>query len=715
MKRTTVFSLFFITLGLLSSCGSDGESSNTKENKNNLMGNPFAEESTLDFQVPDFDKIKNEHFRPALEEGMRIQLEEIEAIANNEEAPTFENTLVALEKTGAVLKRTSRVFYLLAGAETNDEIREIQQEMAPKFAALSDAIYLNTNLFNRVKAIKEDLPNLNLDLESERLVTYYYDQFVSAGAELSESDKELLKSYNEELASLTTKFSNLSMEAMKEGAFITDNVDDLEGLSEAGIATAAEAAKAAGHEGKWLIPLMNTTQQPVLSSLKNAEIRKTILNNSFERAQKGNENDTRELIVKIAQLRAKRANLLGFESYAHWNLNNQMAKNPENVDNFFAQLVPAAVKRVKEEENELLAFVQKDNPNATKVNPSDWNYYAEQLRRAKYDLDEEEIKPYLELNNVLENGVFYAVNKLYGLTFSKRTDLPVYHEDVIVYDVFDHDGSRIGIFYSDNFARPTKRGGAWMSNLVGQSHLLGTLPVIYNVCNFTKPAEGQPALLTWDDVTTLFHEFGHSLHGFFADQKYPSLSGTNVPRDFVELPSQFHEHWALEPSVFANYAKHYETNEPMPADLVEKIKNSTTFNQGYRLAELLAAAQLDLEWHKIDGNTEIEDALTFEKEALERTGLLLEAVPPRYKSTYFNHVFGGGYGAGYYSYIWTEMLDNDAFAWFEANGGMTRENGDRFRKMILSIGNTVDLEQAFIDFIGREPSIEPMLKARGIN
>lgn len=715
MKRTTVFSLFFITLGLLSSCGSDGESSNTKENKNNLMGNPFAEESTLDFQVPDFDKIKNEHFRPALEEGMRIQLEEIEAIANNEEAPTFENTLVALEKTGAVLKRTSRVFYLLAGAETNDEIREIQQEMAPKFAALSDAIYLNTNLFNRVKAIKEDLPNLNLDLESERLVTYYYDQFVSAGAELSESDKELLKSYNEELASLTTKFSNLSMEAMKEGAFITDNVDDLEGLSEAGIATAAEAAKAAGHEGKWLIPLMNTTQQPVLSSLKNAEIRKTILNNSFERAQKGDENDTRELIVKIAQLRAKRANLLGFESYAHWNLNNQMAKNPENVDNFFAQLVPAAVKRVKEEENELLAFVQKDNPNATKVNPSDWNYYAEQLRRAKYDLDEEEIKPYLELNNVLENGVFYAVNKLYGLTFSKRTDLPVYHEDVIVYDVFDHDGSQIGIFYSDNFARPTKRGGAWMSNLVGQSHLLGTLPVIYNVCNFTKPAEGQPALLTWDDVTTLFHEFGHSLHGFFADQKYPSLSGTNVPRDFVELPSQFHEHWALEPSVFANYAKHYETNEPMPADLVEKIKNSTTFNQGYRLAELLAAAQLDLEWHKIGGNTEIEDALTFEKEALERTGLLLEAVPPRYKSTYFNHVFGGGYGAGYYSYIWTEMLDNDAFAWFEANGGMTRENGDRFRKMILSIGNTVDLEQAFIDFIGREPSIEPMLKARGIN
>lgn len=316
---------------------------------------------------------------------------------------------------------------------------------------------------------------------------------------------------------------------------------------------------------------------------------------------------------------------------------------------------------------------------------------------------------------MLENGVFYAVNKLYGLTFSKRTDLPVYHEDVIVYDVFDHDGSQIGIFYSDNFARPTKRGGAWMSNLVGQSHLLGTLPVIYNVCNFTKPAEGQPALLTWDDVTTLFHEFGHSLHGFFADQKYPSLSGTNVPRDFVELPSQFHEHWALEPSVFANYAKHYETNEPMPADLVEKIKNSTTFNQGYRLAELLAAAQLDLEWHKIDGNTEIEDALTFEKEALERTGLLLEAVPPRYKSTYFNHVFGGGYGAGYYSYIWTEMLDNDAFAWFEANGGMTRENGDRFRKMILSIGNTVDLEQAFIDFIGREPSIEPMLKARGIN
>lgn len=714
MKRTAVFSLF-ITMGLLSSCGSSEESNNTTENKNNLMDNPFAEESTLDFQVPDFTKIKNEHFRPALEEGMNIQLEEIEAIANNEEDPTFENTLVALEKTGSVLKRTSRVFYLLAGAETNDEIREIQQEMAPKFAALSDAIYLNTNLFNRVKAIKEQLPELDLDLESERLVTYYYEQFVSAGAELSEADKDLLKTYNEELASLTTKFSNLSMEAMKGGSFITDNVDDLEGLSESAIATAAEAATIAGHEGKWLIPLMNTTQQPVLASLKNSDIRKVILNNSFERAQKGGENDTRKLIVKIAQLRAKRANLLGFDSYAHWNLNNQMVKKPETVDKFFAQLVPAAVQRVKEEENELLALVKEDNPIATKVEPWDWNYYSEQLRRAKYDLDEEEIKPYFELYNVLENGVFFAVNKLYGLTFTERTDLPVYHEDVKVYDVFDHDGSQIGIFYSDNFARPTKRGGAWMSNLVGQSHLLGTSPVIYNVCNFTKPAEGQPALLTWDDVTTLFHEFGHSLHGFFADQKYPSLSGTNVPRDFVELPSQFHEHFALDPIVLANYAKHYETNEPMPADLVEKIKNSTTFNQGYRLAELLAAAQLDLEWHKITGDTEIEDALKFERDALERTGLLLEAVPPRYKSTYFNHIFGGGYGAGYYSYIWTEMLDNDAFSWFEANGGMTRENGNRFREMILSIGNTVDLEQAFIDFIGREPSIEPMLRARGIN
>ncbi|HLW40729.1 MAG TPA: M3 family metallopeptidase, partial [Brumimicrobium sp.] len=498
MKRTAVFSLF-ITMGLLSSCGSSEESNNTTENKNNLMDNPFVEESTLDFQVPDFTKIKNEHFRPALEEGMNIQLEEIEAIANNEEDPTFENTLVALEKTGSVLKRTSRVFYLLAGAETNDEIREIQQEMAPKFAALSDAIYLNTNLFNRVKAIKEQLPELDLDLESERLVTYYYEQFVSAGAELSEADKDLLKTYNEELASLTTKFSNLSMEAMKGGSFITDNVDDLEGLSESAIATAAEAATTAGHEGKWLIPLMNTTQQPVLASLKNSDIRKVILNNSFERAQKGGENDTRELTVKIAQLRAKRANLLGFDSYAHWNLNNQMVKSPETVDKFFAQLVPAAVQRVKEEENELLALVKEDNPTATKVEPWDWNYYSEQLRRAKYDLDEEEIKPYFELYNVLENGVFFAVNKLYGLTFTERTDLPVYHEDVKVYDVFDHDGSQIGIFYSDNFARPTKRGGAWMSNLVGQSHLLGTSPVIYNVCNFTKPAEGQPALLTWDD------------------------------------------------------------------------------------------------------------------------------------------------------------------------------------------------------------------------
>lgn len=713
MKRITVFSLL-AGIGMLTSCGnSEDGTQDTTDKTNILMGNPFAEESTLDFQAPDFTKIKDEHFRPALEEGMRLQLEEIEQIANNEEEATFENTLVALEKTGAVLKRTSRVFSLLAGANTNDSIKAIQQEMAPKFAALNDAIYLNDKLFERVKVIKNRVEELSLDAESKRLVEYYYQEFVSAGAELSEEDKTVLRKYNEDLASMTTKFSNLAMSAMKDGAFVTDNVADLEGLSEGALATAAQNAKDAGKEG-WLLPLLNTTQQPALTNLKNASVRKELFVKSWDRAELGDENDTRALIIEIATLRAKRANLLGFESYAHWNLQDQMAKTPEIVEAFFAQLIPASIAKAKKEEKELLPFVQKDNSEAKTVHPWDWNYYSEQLRKAKYDLDEEEIMPYFELDNVLENGVFFSANKLYGLTFKERTDLPVYHEDVRVFDVFDHDGSQIGIFYSDNFARSSKRGGAWMSNLVGQSHLLGTAPVIYNVCNFTKPAPGQPALLTWDNVVTLFHEFGHALHGFFADQQYPSLSGTNVSRDFVELPSQFNEHWAMEASVFKNYAKHYETKEPMPTELVQKIKNTATFNQGYRLTELLAAAQIDMAWHSISGLTTINDANIFEKEALMKTNLWLESVPPRYRSTYFSHVFGGGYAAGYYAYLWTEMLDNDAFAWFEANGGLTRENGDRFRKMILSIGNTVDLGQAFHDFVGHEPDIQPMLKGRGM-
>lgn len=716
MKRIAGFSLLAV-MGIMTSCGADTEpkSDDTQTDKSLIsMDNPFLNPSTLDFQAPDFTKIKDEHYRPALEEGMRIQLAEIEAIANNPEDPTFENTLVALEKSGELLNRTRRVFYLLAGAHTNDTIKAIQQELAPRFAGLTDAIFLNDNLFDRVKTIYNDRENLQLDSESLRLVEYYYQTFINSGAELSESDKETLRGYNEQLASLTTDFSNIALNAMQEGYYLTDDVSTLDGLSEGAIATAAEEAKTAGHEGKWLIPLLNTTQQPALSSLKKEETRKRLFENSWNRAELGDDNDSRALIIEVAQLRAKRAELLGFESYAHWNLVDQMVKEPKTVEDFFAKLVPAAKAKVEVEANELLELIRQDDPNATTVEPWNWNYYAEILRKQKFDLDEEEIMPYFELNSVLENGMFYAASQLYGLSFKERTDLPVYHEDVRVFDVLDNDGTQIGLFYSDNFARSTKRGGAWMSNIVGQSHLLGTKPVIYNVCNFTKPAPGQPALLTWDNVITLFHEFGHALHGFFADQQYPSLSGTSVSRDFVELPSQFNEHWATEPSVFANYAKHYETGEVMPAELVQKIRDASTFNQGYRLTELLAAAELDLHWHSISADTEITDANKFEEGSLEKAGLLFKSVPTRYRSSYFSHVFGGGYAAGYYAYIWTEMLDNDAFAWFEENGGMTRENGDRFREMILSIGNTKDLGQAYRDFVGREPNIKPMLIGRGM-
>ncbi|HTO37558.1 MAG TPA: M3 family metallopeptidase [Brumimicrobium sp.] len=715
MKRVTIFS-FALSIGLLTACNNQDKDVKEVSNEQNKisMDNPFLEESKLDFQAPDFSKIKDEHFRPALEEGIRQQLAEIIAIADNEDLPTFENTFVELEKSGRLLARVQGVFGLLASANTNDTLQAIQQDLAPKFAALSDALFLNDNLFNRVKTIHDKVEELELDAESKRLVEYYYQKFVSAGAELSGESKETLKHYNEELASLRTKFSNMLLAASKDGAFVVEDKDLLEGFSEGALATAAEDAKSEGKEGQYLIPLQNTTQQPALTNLKRADVRQELFENAYVRAEKGDKNDTRKIIAEIAMLRAKRAKLLGFDSFAHWSLQDQMAKTPETVEEFFSKLVPAAVAKAKKEATELLVLAKKDNPNATEVNAWDWNYYAEQLRKQKYDLNEDEITPYLELNNVLENGVFFAANQMFGLEFKERHDLPVYHEDVKVYDVIDHDGSQIGLFYSDNFKRSNKGGGAWMSNIVDQSHLLGTKPVIYNVCNFTKPAPGQPVLISWDDVTTLFHEFGHALHGFFANQQYVSLSGTSTPRDFVELPSQLNEHCALDDKILANYAKHYETGKPMPKELVNKIKAASTFNQGYMLTELLAAAELDMQWHTISADLVINDANEFEETSLKKVGLWLESVPPRYRSTYFSHIFGGGYAAGYYAYLWTEMLDYDAFAWFNENGGLTRENGERLREMILSVGNSVDLAENYKQFIGREPSIQPMLKARGM-
>ncbi|HTN21258.1 MAG TPA: peptidyl-dipeptidase Dcp [Pelobium sp.] len=685
---------------------------NTKKNESN-NDNPFFTESTLPYHAPDFNKIKTEDFMPAFEEGMKQNLKEIEAIVNNAEAPTFDNTFIPLEKSGQLLARVNNVFGLLTSANTNPDLQKLDEEISPKLAAHRDAIYLNKKLFNRISAIYESPEKDKLDPESKKLVDVYYENFVLAGAKLSDKDKEEMKKLNEEKASLSTKFTNLLLAGSKAGALKIDSAEALAGLSDAELKAAEKDAKESKTGSKYAIVLQNTTQQPYLTQLTDRNTRQKLFEASYNRTEKGDANDTRSTLIRLAEIRAQQAELLGFKNYAAWNLENQMAQTPEAVDNFLKQLVPASTAKAREEATEIQSLIDQQK-GGFKLEPWDWNFYAEQVRKAKYDLNDNEIKPYFELDKVLQNGVFYAATQLYGITFKERTDIPVYQEDVRVFEVFDKDKSPMGLFYADYFKRDNKSGGAWMSNIVNQSSLLGTKPVIYNVGNFTKPADGEPALISFDDVTTIFHEFGHALHGFFASQKYVTLSGTDVARDFVEFPSQFNEHWAMEPSVFKNYAVHYKTGVQMPTALVEKIKKSAAFNQGYMLTELLAAASLDMQWHSISADTKIEDANKFEHDALQRTGLLLKEVPPRYRSSYFKHIWGGGYAAGYYAYLWTEMLDDDAYSWFEENGGMTAENGQRFRDMILSRGNTLDYNKMFLDFRGHKPDIKPMLKSRGL-
>jgi peptidyl-dipeptidase Dcp len=671
--------------------------------------NPFYAPSTLPFQAPPFDKIKDSDYQPAIDAGMAMQINEVEAIANNTAPPTFENTIVALERTGQLLSRAMLVFNCVTGANINDELQKVQTYEAPRLAAQQDAIYLNSKLFARVKAIYDQRASLHLDPESLRLVEYDYQQFVKAGANLSDADKAKLKKLNEEESTLENTFQEKLLAAAKAGAFSTTDVKTLAGLTEAQIAAAAEDAKTHG----WRIPLQNTTQQPDLAFLTDRAARQAIFENSWNRAERGDANDTRAVIARLAQLRAEKASLLGFPNYAAWNLTDQMAKNPEAAKKFLDALVPASTARASGEAKDIQALIDAQG-GGFKVEPWDWEFYSEQVRKAKYDLNQSEIKPYFELNNVLENGVFYAAHELYGLTFKERKDLPVYQQDVRVFEVFDADAKPLALWYCDYFKRDNKNGGAWMDVLVGQSKLLGQLPVVFNVANFDKPAPGQPALLSFDDVTTMFHEFGHGLHGMFANTVYPSLSGTQVPRDFVEFPSQFNEHWASYPSVFAHYARHYKTGEPMPAELMAKIVKSKTFNEGYDFTEILAASELDLEWHTLPASAPLQDPDKFEIEALRRTHLDLSYVPPRYRSSYFLHIWANGYAAGYYAYSWSEMLDDDAFQWFQDHGGLTRSNGDRFRQMVLSRGNTEDLEKMYDTWRGGEPSIEPMLKDRGL-
>ncbi|MFZ3217038.1 MAG: peptidyl-dipeptidase Dcp [Candidatus Acidiferrales bacterium] len=674
--------------------------------------NPFYAPSTLPFQAPPFDKIKDEDYQPAIEAGMAQELAEMGAIAENPAPPTLENTLVAMEKTGRLLQRAMAAFSAASEANTNPVLLKVRAEEAPRLAAHRDAIYLNPQLFARVAAVYKERDSLQLDPESQRLLQVTYDNFVHSGANLSDADKTELKKINEEISTLSNEFSSRILAATRGGAYATTDKNALAGFSEAQLAAAAQAARNRKQDG-YVIPLQNTTQQPALASLSDRATREAIFQNSWNRAERGDANDSREIISRMAQLRARRAQLLGYPSYAAWRLHDQMAKTPETALKFMDALVAPATSKAATEGKDIQELIDAQKGGFT-LQPWDWDFYSEQVRKAKYDLNEAEVKPYFELNSVLENGVFYAANQLYGLTFKERKDIPVYQEDVRVFEVYDADGKPLALFYCDYFKRDNKNGGAWMSSFVDQSKLLGTLPVVYNVANLPKPAPGDPALISFTDVTTMFHEFGHALHGMFANTEYPSLSGTATARDFVEFPSQFNEHWAIYPAIFNHYAKHYTTGAPMPAELFAKLKRAETFNEGYKVTELVAAAELDMQWHTLPASAPLQQPDAFEKQALEKTHLLLATVPPRYRSTYFSHIWGGGYAAGYYAYLWTQMLDDDAYQWFEENGGLTRANGDRFRQMVLSRGNTEDLAKMYAAWRGKEPSVGPMMKDLGL-
>ncbi len=675
--------------------------------------NPLLTPSTLPFQAPPFDKIKDSDYLPAFEEGMKQHLAEIRKIADNTEAPTFANTFEAMERSGQTLTRVSRIFFGLVQADTNPEREKTQKEITPKLAAHQDEISLDPKLFARIQTVYDQRDKLELDPQQKRVVEHTYEEFVRAGAKLSDTDKAALRKLNVEESSLATDFHTRLVAAAVAGAVVVDDKAKLDGLSEGDIAAAAEAAKSRKLDGKWVLTLQNTTQQPVLDSLKDHDLRAKIIEASETRAEHNDGNDTRKIIQRLAQLRAQKAKLLGFDSYAAYSLGDQMAKTPDKALKLLSDTVPAATAKARGEIAKMQAVIDQQK-GGFKLAASDWDFYAEQVRKAEYDLDQSQIKPYFELDNVLQNGVFYAANQLYGISFKERKDIPTYHADMKVYEVFDKDGSSLALFYTDYFKRDSKSGGAWMDVFVEQDGLTGTKPVVYNVCNFTKPAPGQPALLSFDDVTTLFHEFGHALHGMFSNVKYPSIAGTSTSRDFVEFPSQFNEHWASDPKVFANYAKHYKTGEPMPEALVEKIKKSRTFNQGYATTEYLSAALLDLAWHTLPADAPVQDVDKFEAEALKRFKVDLPEVPPRYRTTYFDHIWGGGYSAGYYAYFWSEVLDDDAFEWFKEHGGLTAENGQTFRDKILSRGNTVDLATLYREFRGKDPSVEPLLESRGL-
>jgi peptidyl-dipeptidase Dcp len=675
--------------------------------------NPFAKQSTLPFHYPAFDQIKNADYAPAFEEGMRIHAAEIEAIANNPAAPTFDNTIVAMERSGALLNRVQSVFFNLSGCNTNDEMQALDKQLAPKLAAHSDAIRLNPKLWHRIDALYVKRDKLHLDPESKYLLERYHTDFVRAGAKLSDADKAKLKAYNSTIAGLQTQFAQNVLKEVNASALVVDSRAELAGMSEKAIDNAALEAKKRGMEGKFVVPVVNTTQQAPLAVLTNRATREKLLALSLARGSHGGDYDNRDGVLKLMHARAERAALLGYPSHAAYMVEDQTAKTPEAVNKLLAEFARPAVANAKKEAAEIQKVIDAEKGGFA-ATAYDWDFYADKVRQAKYAFDQSQLRPYFEYNNVLLNGVFFAANKEYGLVFKERHDLPVYNPDVRVFDVFDADGKQLAIFLHDPYARSNKRGGAWMNAYVNQNTLLGTHPVVANHLNIPKPAAGEPTLLTYDEVRTMFHEFGHALHGMFSNVKYPRFSGTRVPRDIGEFPSQVNEMWMAWPEVLANYAKHYQTGAPMPKELLDKVQASQKFNEGYRTTEYLAASMLDQSWHQLGANQIPTDVLGFEAKALHDAGVDFPLVPPRYRTTYFSHVFSGGYSAGYYGYLWAEKLDADTVEWFKEHGGLSRKNGDRFRKMLLSKGGTMDAMDMYRAFRGRDPVIEPLLERRGL-
>ncbi len=675
--------------------------------------NPFAKLSTLPFHYPAFDKIKDEHFLPAYAAGMREQLREIDGIANNPKAPTFDNTIVAMERSGQLLNRVATTFSNLQGANTNDKLDEIDREMSPKLAAHNDAIFLNEKLYQRVKALYDKRARLGLDAESAYLLERYNKDFVRAGARLSAADKVKLKAFNGEIATLQTTFTQNVLKEINASALVVDTRAELAGMSEAAIDAAAAEGKKRGMDGKFVVALVNTTGQPPLAVLTNRAVRERLMAASQARGSHGGEFDSRGVVTRLATLRAERAVLLGYPNYAAYSLEDQTAKTTGAVNKLLAELAKPAVGNARKEAAEIQKVIDAEK-GGFQVSAADWDIYTDKVRAAKFNFDDSQLKPYFELNSVLTNGVFFAATKLYGLTFKERKDLPVYNPDVRVFDVFDANGKQLAIFLADMYARGNKQGGAWMNEYVSQSGLMGTHSVVANHLNIPKPPAGEPTLLTYDEVKTAFHEFGHALHGMFSNVKYPRFSGTNVPRDFVEYPSQVNEMWAVWPEVLANYAKHYKTGAPMPKELLDKVVAAKKFNQGFMTTEYLAASLLDQRWHQLTPAQVPADVLAFEASALKEAGVDFAPVPPRYRTTYFSHSFSGGYSAGYYAYLWSEKLDADTVEWFKENGGLQRKNGDYFRKMLLSRGGTMDAMDMFHNFRGRDPKIEPLLERRGL-